>query len=73
MEVTIMKLLAWSLVLACAPLALLVAIALGPVVIGVLCAVGCAALVAGIAYALGLTAAAIEKAGTSFTHRGSRS
>jgi hypothetical protein len=71
-EVTIVKLM-WSMfVLVCAVPALFVAIALGPVVIGVLCAVGCAALVAGIAYLLGVTAGSIEKAGARLTRRGSR-
>ena len=46
-----MKLLLWVvLVLALALPALLVAVALGPVTVGVLCAVGFGAIVAGIAY-----------------------
>jgi hypothetical protein len=73
MEVTTMKLLGWILVLACALPALLVAVALGPVVVGLLCAVGCAALVAGIAYGLGVTAGAVEKTGARLMHRWSRS
>jgi hypothetical protein len=50
MEVSTMKLTLWILVaLAVALPALMVAIALGPVVIGVLCAVGCGLLVFAIA------------------------
>jgi len=60
-----MKLLGWVVVLACAVPALLLAVALGP-----LCAVGCAALVAGIAYLLGVTAGAVEKAGSRLVRRG---
>jgi hypothetical protein len=45
-----MKLLLWVLVVALALPALLVAIALGPVTVGVLCAVGFGAIVAGIGY-----------------------
>lgn len=59
----------WILVLACAVPALLVAVALGPVVVGVLCAVGCAALVATVAYLLGVTAASVERAAGWLTHR----
>jgi hypothetical protein len=69
LEVITMKLLAWLFLLACTVPALLLAVALGPVVIGVLCAVGCAVLVAGIAYALGVTAGAVEKVGARFAHR----
>jgi hypothetical protein len=65
-----MKLLGWVVVLACAVPALLLAVALGPVVVGLLCAVGCAALVAGIAYLLGVTAGAVEKAGSRLARRG---
>jgi hypothetical protein len=64
-----MKLLLWVLVLALALPALLVAIALGPVIVGVLCAVGCAALVATIAYGLGLVGRGVERAGSHFMHR----
>jgi hypothetical protein len=67
-----MKLLWWILALALVLPALLVAIALGPVIIGVLCAVGCAALVAVIAYALGIVGRGVEEVGSRFTHRGSR-
>jgi hypothetical protein len=67
-----MKLLGWVVVLACAVPALLLAVALGPVVVGVLCAVGCAALVAGVAYLLGVTAGAIEKAGSRLARHGPR-
>jgi hypothetical protein len=48
-----MKLLLWVLVAALALPALLVAIALGPVTVGVLCAVGFGAVVAGILYLMG--------------------
>ena len=65
-----MKLVGWVVVLACAVPALLLAVALGPVVVGLLCAVGCAALVAGIAYLLGVTAGAVEKAGSRLVRRG---
>ena len=65
-----MKLLGWVVVLVCAVPALLLAVALGPVVVGLLCAVGCAALVAGIAYLLGVTAGAVEKAGSRLVRRG---
>ena len=65
-----MKLLGWVVVLVCAVPALLLAVALGPVVVGVLCAVGCAALVAGVAYLLGVTAGAVEKAGSRLVRRG---
>ena len=59
-----MQLILWLLVLVVAtPVVLLVAVALGPVVIGVLCAVGCAALVAAIVILLGATAHAVESAG----------
>jgi uncharacterized membrane protein len=60
----------WLLVLALvAPVALLAAIALGPVIIGVLCAVGCAALVAAIVIVLGATGRAIEGAGARVGRR----
>lgn len=68
-----MKLMWWIFLLACAVPALLLAVALGPVVVGVLCAVGCAALVAGIAYVLGVTAGAIERAGARLARHDRRS
>jgi ABC-type Na+ efflux pump permease subunit len=65
-----MKLLLWVLVLAFAlPAALLVAVALGPVTVGVLCAVGFGALVALLAYAFGLAAGAIDYVGSRFNRR----
>jgi hypothetical protein len=65
-----MKLIMWVVfVLALALPALLVAIALGPVIVGVLCAVGFGVIVATIAYALGLVGRGFEKAGSRFTHR----
>jgi len=65
-----MKLIMWAvLILALAVPALLVAIALGPVIVGVLCAVGFGAIVAAIAYALGLVSRGIGEAGSRFTHR----
>lgn len=67
-EVNIVKLLAWVLVLGCALPVLLVAIALGPVVVGLLCAVGCAVLVAAIAYLLGVTAGSVERVAGRLTH-----
>jgi hypothetical protein len=68
--VTIVKLMLWLLVLVlAAPTALLVAVALGPVVIGVLCAVGCAALVAAIVIVLGATGRAVESAGARLGRR----
>jgi hypothetical protein len=65
-----MKLMLWllGLVLA-APVALLMAVALGPVVVGVLCAFGCAALVAAIVILLGATGRAVESAGTRLGRR----
>jgi hypothetical protein len=73
-EVTVMKLLGWILlVLACAVPALLVALALGPVILAVLCAAGFAAVVAGTAYVLGVAAGSVGKAGAWFVHRGQRS
>ena len=69
-EVTIVEFILWLLVLAlAAPVLLLVAVALGPVVIGVLCAVGCAALVAAIVIVLGATARAVESAGARLGRR----
>ena len=64
-----MKLLLWVLVLALALPALLVAIALGPVTVGVLCAVGFGVLVAVMAYAFGVLGRGIEKASSHFMHR----
>jgi hypothetical protein len=64
-----MKLLLWVLVLALALPALLVAVALGPVTVGVLCAAGFAALVAAVAYGLGVGVAFIEKLGYRVRHR----
>lgn len=65
-----MKLMLWVLVLALAlPAALLVAIALGPVTVGVLCAVGFGALVAVLAYALGVAANAVDYVGSRFNRR----
>ena len=59
-----MKFILWLLVLALAtPVVLLAAVALGPVVIGVLCAVGCAALVAAIVILLAATGRAVGSAG----------
>lgn len=68
-----MKIMGWILVLACALPALLIAIALGPVVVGLLCAVGCAALVAVVAYVLGVTAGSVERVAGRLTHRRSPS
>ena len=65
-----MKLIMWVVfVLALALPALLVAIALGPVIVGVLCAVGFGAIVAAIAYALGLVSRGVGEVGSRFTHR----
>ncbi len=64
-----MKLMLWILVLALALPALLVAIALGPVTVGVLCAVGFGLLVALMAYVFGVLGRGIEKASSYFTHR----
>jgi hypothetical protein len=64
-----MKLLLWVLVLALALPALLVAVALGPVTVGVLCAAGFGALVAVVMYALGLIGRGVERVGSHFTHR----
>jgi hypothetical protein len=64
-----MKLLLWVLVFALALPALLLAIALGPVTVGVLCAAGFAALVAAVAYALGVGVAFVEHLGYRFRHR----
>jgi len=59
-----MKLLIWVLAFALALPALLVAIALGPVVVGVLCAVGCGLLVFAIgSLILGLLTG-VERAGS---------
>ena len=67
-----MKLLMWVLILALALPALLVAVALGPVIVGVLCAVGFGALVAVMAYALGLVGRGVEHLGSRFNQRASR-
>ena len=65
-----MQLILWLLVLVVAtPVVLLVAVALGPVVIGVLCAVGCAALVAAIVILLGAAGRAVESAGARLGRR----
>jgi hypothetical protein len=64
-----MKLLIWVLVLALAVPALLLAIALGPVTVGVLCAVGFAGLVAAVVYGLGVGVAFIEQLGYRVRHR----
>ena len=65
-----MQLILWLLVLVVAtPVVLLVAVALGPVVIGVLCAVGCAALVAAIVILLGATGRAFESVGARLGRR----
>jgi hypothetical protein len=65
-----MKLMLWLVVLVvAAPVALLAAVALGPVVIGVLCAVGCAALVAAIVIVLGATGRAVESVGARLGRR----
>jgi len=59
-----MKLLLWVLAFACAVPALLVAIALGPVIVGVLCAVGFGLLVFAIgSLILGLFTG-VERAGS---------
>jgi hypothetical protein len=65
----IMKLMLWVLVLALALPALLVAIALGPVTVGVLCAIGFAAIVAAAVYMLGVGVAFIEQLGWRVRHR----
>ena len=65
-----MKLFLWVLILALAiPGLLLLAIALGPVTVGVLCAVGFAALVAAVAYGLGVGVAFVEHLGYRVRHR----
>jgi hypothetical protein len=64
-----MKLLLWVLAFALALPALLVAIALGPVIIGVLCAVGCGLAVWAIgSLVLGL-GTGVERAGSRFARR----
>jgi hypothetical protein len=67
-----MKLLLWVLVLALALPALLVAVALGPVTVGVLCAVGFGALVAVLGYAFGVLGRGVERVGSHFNQRASR-
>ena len=65
-----MKLTVWILVgLAVAVPALVVAIALGPVIIGVLCAVGCGLLVFAIANFLIALGVGAEKAGSRLSSR----
>jgi hypothetical protein len=68
-----MKVACWGLSFALAvPVALLVAIALGPVILGVLCAVGFGLIVFVIGYAvIGVAAAArsVERAGSRFVRR----
>ena len=49
--------------------ALLVAIALGPVIVGVLCAVGCAMLVAAIGNLLVVVGRSAERAGVHLVRR----
>jgi hypothetical protein len=64
-----MKLTLWILVsFALALPALIVAIALGPVIIGVLCAVGCGLLVFAIANALIALCVGAERAGSRLTN-----
>jgi hypothetical protein len=66
MKVTIWILIAFAVALP----ALLVAIALGPVIIGVLCAVGCGLLVFAIANFLIALGVGVERAGSRLTrHR----
>jgi hypothetical protein len=67
-----MKLLVWILVVALALPALLIAVALGPVTVGVLCAMAFGGVVALVAYALGLLGRGVERVGSRFTHRASR-
>jgi hypothetical protein len=68
-----MRIVLWSLAFAAAVPMLLFAIALGPVLLGILCAVGFGLIVFLIANAfLGLVAAG-RAAGTRLTHRGSGS
>jgi hypothetical protein len=71
MEVTTMKLTLWILVaFALAAPALIVAIALGPVIIGVLCAVGCGLLVFAIANVLIALGVGVERVGSRLSgHR----
>jgi hypothetical protein len=71
MEVSTMKLTLWILVaFALALPALMVAIALGPVIIGVLCAVGCGLLVFAIANFLIAIGVGVERAGSRLSgHR----
>jgi hypothetical protein len=65
-----MKLLFAVLALALALPALLVAIALGPVIIGVLCAVGCGLIVFALGSLVLGVGAALEHAGSRFArHR----
>jgi hypothetical protein len=71
MEVTTMKLTLWILVAFAVSLpALIVAIALGPVIIGVLCAAGLGLLVFAIANVLIAIGVAVEMAGARLSgHR----
>lgn len=70
-----MRVIGWSLVFAIAAPGLLLVIALGPVILGVLCAVGFGFIVFVIANAvIGLGAAGLgaERAGARLLHRGPR-